>query len=140
MNSRPDSQPHVESEPDRPLIYIAAPYTLDDTAENVPGGVHFAEQLMDNGLCWPVVPYLTLLWHLISPRPYKDWMALDAAILRRCDGLIRLPGESVGADAEVELALSLGLPTYRIGGTGSLSSPELEQWLRQVVVVREVRP
>ena len=29
-------------------------------------------------------------------------MALDLALLERCDGLVRLPGESPGADRELE--------------------------------------
>lgn len=51
-----------------------------------------------------------------SPTPneltFEDWMRIDFELIRRCDGLLRLPGESVGADAEVEHAGKLGLPVF----------------------------
>ena len=86
----------------RPLIYLAGPYTKPDPSINVNHTVRVASMLMDAKVCWPVVPHLTHLWHTISPRPYEDWMALDLALLERCDGLVRLPGESPGADRELE--------------------------------------
>lgn len=82
----------------RPVLYIAGPYTAGDTALNVHVAVDIATYLMDNDLAWPLVPHLSHMWHLISPRPYADWIALDFALLERCDGLIRLPGVSTGAD------------------------------------------
>lgn len=33
-------------------------------------------------------------------------------LLQRCDGVLRLPGESAGADNDVRLAIALGLPVY----------------------------
>ena len=108
----------------RPVIYVAGPYTAGDPAVNVHRAVRFAGWLMDEHLAWPLVPHLTHLWHLIEPRPYADWIALDFALLERCDGLIRLPGVSTGADGETDwcdendvpwmaLAHSWGSPTSR---------------------------
>lgn len=34
------------------------------------------------------------------------------AVLERCDAVLRLPGESPGADREVHYAISLGKPVY----------------------------
>jgi hypothetical protein len=35
-----------------------------------------------------------------------------ARMLRHCDGVLRIPGDSVGADGDVRLARELGLPVY----------------------------
>lgn len=34
-------------------------------------------------------------------------------ILQHCDAVLRLPGDSAGADADVEIARERGLPVYR---------------------------
>lgn len=34
-------------------------------------------------------------------------------LLQHCDAVLRLPGESSGADKDVEIALERGLPVYR---------------------------
>ena len=44
--------------------------------------------------------------------PYADWMELAPEFVKRCDILLRLPGESNGADMEVVLAESLDIPVY----------------------------
>jgi hypothetical protein len=67
----------------RPVVYVAGPYSQGDPAENVATAVHVATMLMDRGWAWPLVPHLTHLWHLIAPRPYRDWIDLDLAGERR---------------------------------------------------------
>ena len=94
----------------RPLVYIAGPYSKPDPVENTHEAVRVATALLDDGRCAPVVPHTTLLWHLITPRPYDTWLALDLDVLARCDVLLRLPGESSGADGEVEFARAHGIP------------------------------
>jgi hypothetical protein len=97
-----------------PYVYIASPYTKGDLAANVAHSMAAAHVVLDAGL--PVYcPLLTHFLHMQSPRSYEDWMALDLAWLRRCDALIRLPGDSPGADREVEEAKRLGLPVYVVG-------------------------
>jgi hypothetical protein len=49
---------------------------------------------------------------MIFPHDYELWLEIDFAWVKKCDALIRLPGESSGADREVELARSLGIPVY----------------------------
>jgi len=34
-------------------------------------------------------------------------------LLQHCDAVLRLPGDSAGADKDVEIALERGLPVYR---------------------------
>jgi len=60
----------------------------------------------------PFIPHLTHFWHMIYPREYEFWLAQDMEWLRQCEALLRLPGESSGADKEVEWAKNHGLPIY----------------------------
>lgn len=112
----------------RPVIYIAGPYTKPDPAINVHNAVKVADALMDGHLAWPIVPHLTHLWHTISPRDYPDWIALDLALLDRCDGLIRLLGESPGADGEVTRARAVGLPVLDGVDPGGIYAWSLLDW------------
>ena len=92
-------------------VYVAGPYTKGDQAVNVRTAIMAANRLMDEGH-HPYTPHLTHFHHLLFPRRYEDWMELDFAFLRHCDALLRLPGESSGADREVALADKLGIPVF----------------------------
>jgi hypothetical protein len=115
-----------------PVIYIAGPYTAGDPAANVHRAVDIAHYLMDHGLAWPLVPHLSHLWHLIAPRPYADWIALDFALLERCDGLIRLPGVSTGADGETDWCTEHGVPWIALTDAWAAdSSLGLRSWIEE---------
>ena len=92
-------------------IYIAAPYTNGDVAQNVRKVMEVANILMDRGH-YPYIPHLTHFQHIYFPRPYEDWLKLDNAFIPSCDALLRLEGKSSGADKEVELAKKLGLKIF----------------------------
>lgn len=115
----------------RPVIYIAGPYSTGDPARNVRGVVAFADRLMDRGLAWPLVPHLSHLWHLIAPRPYADWIALDFALLQRCDGLIRLPGVSTGADGETDWCDDHDVPWLAVSPAWGLELRRVEAWIAE---------
>jgi len=93
------------------FVYVASPYTIGDVAMNVRRNIEAADQLATAGFA-SFVPLLSHLWHLIIPHSYEFWIAHGLAWLERCDAVVRLPGESSGADAEVARALELGLPVY----------------------------
>lgn len=100
------------------MIYIASPYTIGDQAENVRKQLDAANELMDMGFC-PIAPLLSHFQHIMHPRPYEDWLRIDEEKLRCCDAILRLPGESKGADREEALAIKLGIPVfYNINGVG----------------------
>jgi len=92
-------------------IYIAAPYEKPDPVTNVRRVVAVAEKLVRLGYV-PFIPHLTMLWHFISPHEVEFWYAYDNEWIRRCDGLLRLEGESKGAHEEVILAVSLNIPVF----------------------------
>jgi len=64
---------------------------------------------MDLGYC-PILPLLTHFQYIHKPRCYEDWMQVDEELVSRSDVLLRLPGESPGADREIARAKSLGIP------------------------------
>lgn len=43
---------------------------------------------------------------------HADWLKIDFEFIRRCDALLRLPGESVGAEMEIVEANRLGIPVF----------------------------
>lgn len=99
----------------KPLIYIAGPYTKPDPIENTRNAVRIAELIERSDDCAVVIPHLTMLWHLISPANIEKWYERDMHLLERCDALMRLPGESYGADKEVAFAVSHNIPTFSWG-------------------------
>ena len=95
-----------------PLIYIAAPYTIPDPVENTHHACQIADALLEAGFT-PLIPHLSLLWHLVSPKPYGVWLAYDRELLKRCDVVLRVPGSSAGATLECTLADALEIPVIR---------------------------
>jgi hypothetical protein len=92
-------------------VYVAGPYTKGDVAVNVATAIEMADVLFSHGYA-PFLPHLTHFWHLCQPRPYPDWIKLDLVWLEQCDALLRFPGESRGADTEVQHARELGMPVF----------------------------
>lgn len=97
---------------ERPLVYVAGPYTRPDPVLNTRVAIEAAEQLHATGLATCVVPHITLLWHLAAPHDVDYWYGLDLATLRRCDALYRIPGASSGADDEVAFAKGHAIPVF----------------------------
>ena len=106
VQANPASKPRRMSK-----IYIAGPYSRGDTAVNVRNAILAGESVRALGHT-PFIPHLTHFWHLISPHEYRYWMELDFEWLRECDAMLRLPGESSGADEEESIAREIGIPVY----------------------------
>jgi hypothetical protein len=92
-------------------VYVAGPYTKGEPAENVRAAIVAAEALLAAGHT-PLVPHLNLLWHMVFPHSWEEWLRLDLEWITTCDAVLRLPGESKGADMEVAHAGTLGIPVY----------------------------
>ena len=92
-------------------VYIAGPYTKPDPVLNMRRAVIAADRVRDAGHV-PFVPHLNLAWDLVSPASYDEWLAWDLAWLERCDVMVRLDGESPGADVEEEFCRNNGIPIY----------------------------
>ena len=92
-------------------VYIAGPYTKGDVARNVAEAVRIGNQIA-SGCVAVFIPHLTHFWHMLFPRAYEFWLRQDMAWLEVCDCLLRLPGESMGADAEASRMLELRRPVF----------------------------
>lgn len=73
--------------------------------------MHTGMYLWDHGIT-PLIPHLSMLAHLISPRDISVWYAMDIELLSRCDALYRMFGNSKGADKEVKYAVKRKIPVY----------------------------
>jgi len=89
-------------------VYIASPYTVGDPAVNVKRQIDVTDILLNHGFS-PYTPLYSHFQHMVHPRSYEDWMKLDLDWIDVCDCLLRLDGESPGADTETEYAESIGL-------------------------------
>lgn len=96
----------------RPFVYVAGPYTHPDPVSNTRTALDVATRLLDSGHVVPFVPHLSLFWDLIHPRPYRTWLDYDLDVIDRCDALLRIPGESAGADIEVDYAHDEKIPIF----------------------------
>ena len=95
-------------------IYIASPYTNGDQAANVRVQLEAMHLLMKAGHL-PFAPLLSHFAQIVYPKLYNDWMIYDMGWLEACDAVLRLPGESPGADLEVKHAKLLHIPiSYNI--------------------------
>lgn len=91
-----------------PLTYIAAPYSADpDRCTRT--AIEAYHHLLDAGIP-AICPHLSHFAEQHRPREYEEWLALDLRLLERCDVLVRLPGESAGADREAAHAGRRGIP------------------------------
>lgn len=96
-------------------VYIASPYSFGDAYLNVKRQIDCAEIIMRYSNKFNIYPYVPLMSHFhdqIHKHSYEFWMDQDFAWLERCDFVIRLDGESSGADREVKRAGELLIPVY----------------------------
>lgn len=93
-------------------VYIASPYTKGDGGVNVKKQLEMFTLLSDAGF-FPYAPLLTHFVHMHNPRPYRTWIEHDFIWVKTCDALIRLQGESAGADREIETAERYDIPVFR---------------------------
>ncbi len=92
------------------LVYIVSP-GKGDAALNLRNAILIAEEMWNDGIA-SIVPALRFFQHMFSPRPNREWFNHDCEIMKRCDVLLRLPGESVAADQLVGLAGECGIPVF----------------------------
>ena len=84
-------------------VYIASPYALGDTALNVKRQ-HIAFKMLDELGIFPYMPLMSHYQHMHSSKTGDDWITFDLHWLDKCDAVLRLSGESRGADIEVQRA------------------------------------
>lgn len=92
----------------RVSIYVAGPYASQPN-RNVLNAVNAADRLARRGY-YVYVPHLNHLWDLIIPHGAEFWLHNDLFWLRKCDAMVRLPGDSPGADVEEDCAREERIP------------------------------
>lgn len=106
-------------------VYVAGPYTQGDPQTNVDRAIDVGEQITRLGAD-PFIPHLSHYRHLRYPHSYEFWLEEDIRWLSACDALYRMPGESKGADGEVEYARLHCIPVFDDMG-------ELREWLEGAI-------
>jgi hypothetical protein len=89
-------------------IFISSPYSGNEE-QNVHIQQDCANELINLGFN----PFIPLLYHYQQakhPQLYEVWLAIDLDWISSCDILLRLPGDSPGADREVAHAEKIGIP------------------------------
>lgn len=94
-------------------VYIASPYSLPkgEQLENVYKSFDAYYDLVKSGF----IPFAPLTCHFIHerhPLPYEKWIGIDNEWQDKCDCLLRLLGESKGADREVDRMGLFGKPVF----------------------------
>ncbi|KKN79111.1 hypothetical protein LCGC14_0342990 [marine sediment metagenome] len=120
--------------PDKPVVYIASPYTRGDQALNVRASCKVWDELLTDGVVWPVTPLWTHFQHMMFPRGYRDWMNADEAMFSLYDALLRIPAictelnyeqtESRGADEEEKWFRAADKPVF-------YNKEDLYTWVHQ---------
>lgn len=119
----------------KPIVYIASPYTKGDPAMNTRCSMEVFDELMNDGIVWPVTPLWSHFQHIMFPRPYKDWVEYDLILIERLDACLRINAEysklgykiteSSGADGEVKYFQELNKPVF-------LSKDSLYEWVKSL--------
>jgi len=92
-------------------VYVSGPYTADPVSCTA-RAIDVGQVLLHAGHA-PFVPHLSHYWETLHHvNDCEFWMQIDLEWVRRSDVIIRIPGQSSGADREVELARELGIPVF----------------------------
>ena len=101
----------------RKIVYIAGPMTNGGTLSPKATDAHVrvamktAADLMEVGFA-PICPQLTHFLQELYPQPYERWMECDIPLVNVADCVLRLKGQSKGADRECLFAIDNGIPVY----------------------------
>lgn len=110
------------------FCYIAGPYSKPDPVVNTAKAIAFGNWLLDHGYR-PFIPHLSMWQNMAQYRPWREWLDIDFDWIAKCDVLIRLPGESTGADQECELAAKLGIPAFAMHADDPNCRHRVLSWL-----------
>lgn len=92
-------------------VYVAGPIAKGDRDENIRRGIHAGNALHAEGYA-VFIPHLNTVWEMLHPKSWEEWLSHDLEWLSTCDVILRLSGESKGADLEVAFATFHGLPVF----------------------------
>jgi len=105
----------VVAEARRVRVYLSSPITLGDRNRNLYVACRAQKSLMEKGYAaWnPVLSMLAPFAWEKNPRiTHETWIECDLAWVAVADCVLRIPGESRGADIECDYARCRGIPVY----------------------------
>ena len=105
---------------EKPLVYMASPYSDSDRFLNTMAAVAMYRQLLKEDVVNPVCPLLSGLIPAADDIPWDRWMEVDLAIMRKCDAVFSFNVRvneyylaiSRGRAREVIEAKNLGIPVF----------------------------
>jgi hypothetical protein len=92
----------------RKRIYISGPITKGNRSVSFFQAAEAQRRLMENGYA-VLNPMLSIMHPDGNNIPYEDWIESDLAYVAVSDFVLRLPGESKGADIETKFAREHGI-------------------------------
>jgi hypothetical protein len=93
------------------MVYVAGPMTLGVREDNIASAMTAGAELMKVG--WAAfLPQLSYYLTDKYPFTWEEMLSYDFCIIESCIAIVRLPGESKGADEEEKFAKRLGIPVY----------------------------
>jgi nucleoside 2-deoxyribosyltransferase len=106
----------------KPRIYIAGPISTGDQFANTSIAMRVWSSLYKAGFC-PYCPHWSAIQHIHNPElSHREWVEYDFNWLSLCDAVLRMPGESKGADMEVQYAVTTAhIPVFYYGKERTLS-------------------
>lgn len=134
-------------------VYVAGPLRIGNLAVNIQKATDVAYRLAKLGYA-PFVPHLSCYFdgpgqcpegypmtewlghgynRLAEPKAENrlnaaEWIRIDLAWVEAADVLVRIRGESVGADAEVAEAERLHLPVFEVDGPDDVD--DVHKWMQ----------
>jgi hypothetical protein len=105
------------------VVYVSGPISKGDLIDNIRRAHWAGVALLKAGLA-PCIPHGSCFWGnrirdaAFVPElstddiTHAEWLAIDLEIVGRCDAVLRLDGESKGADMEVAHARDRNIPVF----------------------------
>lgn len=95
----------------RTRVYIAGPMSRGDRIANLAAALTAYRELVALGYS-PMAPQLSYFIAEVIPQTHAEWLDIDIPWVSVADAVLRLPGESEGADEETEAANYFDVPVY----------------------------
>lgn len=109
-------RPNPAKESDgRTRVYISGPMSLGDRVDNLAVAMKAMRELIGLGYA-PMCPQLTFFAEPFVDASHADWVDVDIPWVRSAHAVLRLPGDSRGADREVAAAREANVPVFESVG------------------------
>ncbi|HEX7123227.1 MAG TPA: DUF4406 domain-containing protein [Gemmatimonadaceae bacterium] len=124
-------------------VYISGPLSQGNRKQNVRNAIEAGRRLIEAGFS-VFVPHLSHYMDETDELGHDTWVAVDLQWVAVSDAVLRLPGRSSGADAEVRHAQHLGIPVYHdieelIANPPPKGDPRFHALLRRIAALHDAK-